>query len=120
MESNSFATGYNDTTSSPLFRTTWTDLSRGGNKGTLTNGPAYDYSNGGGIVLTNALNATGGSVTQRVVVPNTSSIQFTTGMSADIWFYPNGSTQPSTLPRLLEKGDFYLSLIHISEPTRPY
>lgn len=108
MESNSFATGYNDTTSSPLFRTTWTDLSRGGNKGTLTNGPTYDYSNGGGIVLTNAFNATGSSVTQRVIVPNSSSIQFTTGMSADIWFYANGSTQPSTLPRLLEKGDFYL------------
>jgi hypothetical protein len=87
---------------------TWTDLSKGGNNGTLTNNPTYDYSNGGGITLTNALNATGSSVTQRVIVPNSSSIQFTTGMSADIWFYANGSTQPSTLPRLLEKSDFYI------------
>jgi len=103
-------TSYIQTTSTTISGSTliWNDISRGGNNGTLTNNPTYDYSNGGGITLTNALNATGSSVTQRVIVPNSSSIQFTTGMSADIWFYANGSTQPSTLPRLLEKGDFYL------------
>jgi hypothetical protein len=109
LELGSVSTTYIPTTTTAVSRTpTWTDLSRGGNNGTLTNGPTYNYSNGGGIVLTNTLNATGSSVTQRVVVPNTPSIQFTTGMSADIWFYANGSTQPSTLPRLLEKGDFYV------------
>jgi hypothetical protein len=109
LELGSVATTYIPTTTVAVSRTpTWTDLSRGGNNGTLTNNPTYDYSNGGGIVLTNTFNTTGSSVTQRVVVPNSPSIRFTTGMSADIWFYPNGSTQPSTLPRLLEKGDFYL------------
>ena len=31
--------------------TTWTDLSRGGNNGTLTNGPTYSSANGGSIVF---------------------------------------------------------------------
>jgi hypothetical protein len=31
--------------------TTWTDLSSGGNNGTLTNGPTFDPSNGGSIVF---------------------------------------------------------------------
>jgi hypothetical protein len=31
--------------------TTWTDLSRTGNNGTLTNGPTYNSSNGGSIVF---------------------------------------------------------------------
>lgn len=112
LEIGPVATTYIPTTTVAVSRTpTWVDLSRGGNNGTLTNGPTYDYSNGGGIVLTNALNATGSSVTQRVSIPNSSSIQFTTGMSADIWFYANGSTQPSIFPRLLEKGDFYVLIL---------
>ena len=31
--------------------TTWTDLSRGGNNGTLTNGPTFNGANGGSIVF---------------------------------------------------------------------
>jgi len=31
--------------------TTWNDVSRGGNNGTLTNGPGYDSANGGSIVF---------------------------------------------------------------------
>ena len=117
LELGSVATTYIPTTSAVASRVpTWTDLSRGGNNGTLVNNPTYNYSNGGGIILTNASGASGSNVTQRVIVSNSSSLQFTTGMSADIWFYVNGSTQPSTLPRLMEKNDFYI-LIFQSLPS---
>jgi hypothetical protein len=41
----------NDKTSYPGTGTTWTDLSRGGNNGTLTNGPTYSPANGGSIIF---------------------------------------------------------------------
>ncbi len=41
----------NDKTSYPGTGTAWTDLSRGGNNGTLTNGPTYNSANGGSIVF---------------------------------------------------------------------
>ena len=51
MESNAFVTDYKNTTSSPIFRTTWTDLSGNNNNGTLTNGPTFSSTNGGSIVF---------------------------------------------------------------------
>jgi hypothetical protein len=41
----------NDKTSYPGDGTIWRDLSRGGNNGTLTNGPTYNSENGGSIVF---------------------------------------------------------------------
>jgi hypothetical protein len=41
----------NDKTSYPGTGTTWRDLSRGGNSGTLTNGPTFNSGNGGSIVF---------------------------------------------------------------------
>ena len=35
----------------PRSGTTWSDISRGGNNGTLVNGPTFDSSNGGSIVF---------------------------------------------------------------------
>jgi len=40
-----------NTKSYPGSGTTWNDLSRGGNNGTLTNGPTYSTANGGSIVF---------------------------------------------------------------------
>jgi hypothetical protein len=40
-----------NTRSYPGVGTTWTDLSRGGNTGTLVNGPTFDTGNGGSIVF---------------------------------------------------------------------
>jgi hypothetical protein len=41
----------NDKTSYPGSGTVWRDLSRGGNDGTLTNGPTFNSENGGSIVF---------------------------------------------------------------------
>lgn len=41
----------NDKTSYPGSGTVWRDLSRGGNNGILTNGPTFNYANGGSIVF---------------------------------------------------------------------
>ena len=40
-----------NTKSYPTTGTTWSDLSRRGNNGTLTNGPTFNSSNGGIIVF---------------------------------------------------------------------
>lgn len=40
-----------NTKSYPTTGTTWTDLSRSGNNGTLTNGPTFNSGNGGSIVF---------------------------------------------------------------------
>jgi hypothetical protein len=50
MESNSFVTDYKNTTSSPIFRNTWTDLSGNKNSGSLISNPTYSSSFSGGIV----------------------------------------------------------------------
>ena len=43
-----------NTKSYPGSGTTWTDISRGGNNGTLTNGPTFNSGNGGSIVFDGA------------------------------------------------------------------
>ena len=40
-----------NTKSYPGTGTTWTDISRNGNNGTLTNGPTFDSANGGSLVF---------------------------------------------------------------------
>jgi hypothetical protein len=40
-----------NTKSYPTTGTTWTDLSRSGNNGTLINGPTFNSGNGGSIVF---------------------------------------------------------------------
>ena len=67
--------------------TSWRDLSRGGNIGTLTNGPTYSGTNGGSIVFD--------GVNDYVVIPNNSNINISTNqISFGGWFYttktPNG------------------------------
>jgi len=50
--------------------TTWTDLSRGGNNGILTNGPIFDSGNGGSIIFdgTNDYVNCGNSINLRISV----------------------------------------------------
>jgi len=69
--------------------TTWRDLSRGDNNGTLINGPTFNSANGGSIVFD--------GVNDYVLTPTNDAFgvnQFT----IDIWFKPNGvQMQNSTL-----------------------
>lgn len=63
LELGSVATTYIPTTTAAASRIpTWTDISRGGNNGTLTNGLTYNYSNGGSLVFNGA--------TSFITIPN--------------------------------------------------
>jgi len=57
--------------------TTWGDLSRGGNNGTLVNGPTFDGGNGGSIVFD--------GVNDYGTVP-TNPLLITTEFTKSIWF----------------------------------
>ena len=72
-----------NTRSYPGTGTTWSDLSRGGNNGTLTNGPTFNSGNGGSIVC----DGTNDSI-------NFNSFGYSPGTTGNItlemWIYPTG------------------------------
>jgi hypothetical protein len=76
----------------PTTGTTWTDLSGSGNTGTLTNGPTYNSSNGGSIVLdgTNDYVDVGSSAIVNESLP------FTVSLWLMITSLPSGTTAPFT------------------------
>ena len=59
--------------------TTWNDISRGGNTGTLVNGPAYNSANGGSIVFD--------GVDDCIVVSSNANILSKTSYTKISWFY---------------------------------
>jgi hypothetical protein len=64
--------------------TSWRDISRGGNNGTLTNGPTYNSANGGSIVFDG---------TDDVVnCGDNSSINLLNDVSVNVWFKINSIT----------------------------
>ena len=65
-------------TSYPGTGTTWTDLSGGGNTGTLTNGPTYNSANGGSLTFdgTNDYVDCGNSITNGF-----------TNITVSVWYY---------------------------------
>jgi hypothetical protein len=74
-----------NTKSYPGSGTTWTDLSGGGNTGTLTNGPTYSSANGGSIVFDG----------NNDYVINSSASNLPIGSSSrtvEVWFYPTTNT----------------------------
>jgi hypothetical protein len=72
-----------NTKSYPGSGTTWTDLSRGGNNGTLTNGPTFNSGNGGSIVFD--------GTNDFISILGSTSITTATLL---IWVYRNGA-QPN-------------------------
>jgi len=57
----------------------WYDASGTGNNGTLTNGPTYNSTNGGVVVLD--------GVDDYVTCANSTSLQITSALTLEIWFY---------------------------------
>jgi hypothetical protein len=86
LEVGSVATTYIPTTTVAVSRIpTWTDISKGGNNGTLTSGFTYNYSNGGSLVF----NPTTSGYTQV-----NSTILKDSGGTINVWCYPTGVPSP--------------------------
>ena len=76
-----------NTKSYPNSGTAWSDISRNGSGGVLTNGPIFDSSNGGSILFD--------GVNDHVVVPS-SSLVAGTQLTFEVWNF-GISSQPSSL-----------------------
>jgi hypothetical protein len=69
--------------------TTWKDLSRGGNNGTLINGPTFNSANGGSIVFD--------GVNDYIDCGNGSSLQITGSITVETWVYLTSLTNSNDL-----------------------
>jgi hypothetical protein len=77
-----------NTKSYPRSGTTWTDVSKGGNNGTLTNGPTFNSANGGSIVFD--------GVNDYVDIADT-PFRFSNTFSLCTWIYWNGINQSGSI-----------------------
>lgn len=73
--------------------TTWTDLSRNSNNGTLTNGPAFSVTNLGSIVFD--------GTDDYVDIANASSLNISTYITLEAWIYP---TKNSGIQNVISKS----------------
>jgi hypothetical protein len=77
--------------------TAWGDISRGGNNGTLVNGPTYSSANGGSIVFD--------GTNDFVVVSNFPQLPVSSSArTVNIWFKPNVSTWQNTVNNMFFYG----------------
>ncbi len=76
---------------------TWTDVSRGGNTGALTNGPTFNSANGGSIVLD--------GVDDYVNIPSNTVLNQPKTLS--VWYYTTGNQISVILSRGIENYDIY-------------
>ena len=81
--------------------TTWTDISRSGNNGTLTNGPTYSTANGGSIVFD--------GTDDFAQIADNPSLNFGSGaFTLECFFRPKTTQSGGNFPAILNKstGDF--------------
>jgi hypothetical protein len=65
--------------------TSWNDISRSGNNGTLTNGPTYNSANGGSIVFD--------GTNDYVTIPYQLSLRLSSQGTLNVWCYPTTLSQ---------------------------
>jgi hypothetical protein len=86
--------------------TIWNDLSRGGNNGTLTNGPTFNSGNGGSIVFDGVDDYIALSITPNNIV--------TTNTTICSWFKTNGISQQIILNNQSATNRFYIQVFNRS------
>jgi hypothetical protein len=80
--------------------TAWRDISRGGNNGTLVNGPTFNPANGGSIVFD--------EIDDYFTSPNNASLNLTqTGGAVGVWFQTNVNATGSINGNLVAKTNTY-------------
>lgn len=99
FENGSSPTTYLPTTTVPVSNiTTWTDISRGGNNGTLVNGPAYNNLNGGSLVFD--------GVSNYVSVPSLANTSFPQDAGTiSVWYNIDSTGQIATNPSIFDGYD---------------
>lgn len=75
--------------SPPYTGTTWTDLSGNGNNGTLTNGPTFNSSNGGSIVLDSSDDYINFSGNNAIDISTNTSVTFSVWVNLVFYNYGN-------------------------------
>ncbi len=95
-----------NTRSYPGIGTDWYDLSRGGNNGTLTNGPTFSLDNGGSIVFDGSNDYIELSITPNNIV--------TTNTTICSWFKTNISSQQIILNNQSATNRFYIQVFNRS------
>ena len=92
-----------NTRSYPGVGTTWSDLSRSGNNGSLINGPTFNSANGGSIVF-DGTNDYVNTVTATFLGINSTSTPFT----ISVWFKTSGVTEYYLFDNLNGSNDISL------------
>jgi hypothetical protein len=75
--------------------TAWNDISRGGNNGTLVNGPTFDSTNGGSIVFD--------GINDYTTIPDSPALKLNGNFTIMLWH--RGITKTNTFPGPLYKGN---------------
>jgi hypothetical protein len=104
MESNSFATDYKNTTSSPIFRTTWNDLSGNNISSSLINPGFFSFSNNAlNFTPSSSFNSTG----SYYIISDSRISSLTTELTLTTFVNPTtlvtNQTRPIS-PRIIESG----------------